>query len=115
MTKFNPNNKKVLTYRECLEPAMEITEQADADQYLAAYVEHIQTALNEHPRDDNKTAAEIAAVNLGYYAGYYGNETRERVERLFRCSHPIFGAIAVKGAPSPEEAFEAGRKMGSGL
>jgi len=30
------------------------------------------------------------------------------VERLFRCSHPIFGSIAENGEPSPEEAFNAG-------
>jgi hypothetical protein len=30
------------------------------------------------------------------------------VERLFRCSHPIFGSIAENGEPSPEAAFNAG-------
>jgi hypothetical protein len=46
--------------------------------------------------------------NLGYFAGYYDNETRERVERLFKCSHPIFGSIAKNGAPTAKEALAAG-------
>lgn len=28
MTKFNPDNKEVLNYGECLDPAMKITDQA---------------------------------------------------------------------------------------
>lgn len=36
---------------------------------------------------------------LGYYAGYFSDETRERVERLFQCAHPYFGKIAEHGRP----------------
>lgn len=99
MTKFNPENKKTLSYGECLGPAMTITNETDAAQYLADYVAFIQKHLDNEPRNDGKTAADVARINLGYYAGYYGNETRERVERLFKCSHPIFGSIAKEGAP----------------
>ncbi len=48
-------------------------------------------------------AEEIERANLGYWAGYYRPETRERVERLFRCAHPFFGSIAEKGPPTPEQ------------
>jgi hypothetical protein len=41
-----------------------------------------------------------------------GAETRARVELLFKCAHPVFGAIVEKGQPTPEEAFEMGRKLG---
>jgi hypothetical protein len=71
MTKFNPENKKVLTYGECLGPAMEITNEIDAKQYLLYYVSFIQKEINKNPRDD-MTAEQIAKTNLGYYAGYYG-------------------------------------------
>lgn len=108
MTKFNPDNKDSLTYGECLGPAMEITEEANAKQYLTAYAAFIQRSLDKEPRKDNMTALEVAKINLGYYAGYYSNETRERVERLFGCAHPIFSAISEKGAPTPEAAFAAG-------
>jgi len=87
-------------------PAMEITEQAQATEYFERCVEH---CMNFGKSRDEAEAIERA--NLGYYAGYYNNETRMRVERLFSCAHPIFGSIADKGIPTPEEAFEAGRKL----
>ncbi len=49
----------------------------------------------------------LERMNLGYYAGYFSVETRQRVERLFRAPHPIFGSRQL----APEEAYEAGRKM----
>ena len=90
MTKFNPKNKKTLTYADTLGPAMEITNEEDAKQYFEAYVSFIQKALNEENDIINDmTAEEIALSNLGYYAGYYNEEVREQVERLFNCKHPI--------------------------
>jgi len=38
-----------------------------------------------------KKAIKIEASNLGYYKGYYDIETIDRVTKLFRCIHPIFG------------------------
>lgn len=111
MTKFNPENKKELSYGECLIPAMEITDPDDALQYLKAYVYYIQGFLDKEPRNDKKTALSIAKINLGYFAGYYDNETRERVEKLFKCRHPVFGSIEGNGAPTPQEAFNLGLRM----
>jgi len=91
MTKFNPEGKEVLTYGDCLSLTMKITDQADADQYFKKYVAHIQGHLNKEPSKDDMTAEQIARTNLGYFAGYYDNETRIRIERLFSCSHSIFG------------------------
>jgi len=107
MTKFNPENKKSLTYGECLDPAMKITDAEDARQYLASYIkfqeENMQEASGKH------TAEEICKINLGYYAGYYDDETRKRVERLFVCSHPVFGSIEKNGRPTADEALECGK------
>ena len=105
MIKFNPENKKVLTYKECLSPAMEITNSVCARQYLVAYTVFIQKELDKKPRDDNMTAEEIAKINLGYYAGYYGAEVGERVNKLFLTTHPIFG----DKRPIPEKALEIGK------
>lgn len=91
MTTFNPENKKNLTYGECLDPAMKITDEEDARQYLAAYIKFQQANMGE--ASGKHTAEEICKINLGYYAGYYNEETRKRVERLFNCSHPVFGGI----------------------
>ena len=91
MTKFNPDNKDVLTIYEALDPAMYITEPQYAEQYLDDYAAYIQEFLDAEPCDDDKSAADIARENIGYYAGYYDSETMARVNRLFSCSHPIFG------------------------
>ena len=110
MTKFNPENKETLTFGECLGPAMEITDPEDAQQYFAEYVNYIQKyhMLDKEPRDDDVTAEQIVKINLGYFAGYYDDETRQRVEELFMCSHPVFGSIKNDGSPTPDQAFEMG-------
>lgn len=107
MTKFNPLNKKTLTIGECLSPAMEITDKEDAMQYKAAYVAYIQADLDKNPNE--LTAEQIANANLGYFAGYYSNKVRSRVEKLFECAHPVFGSIQKYGIPTAKEAFELGR------
>lgn len=93
MTKFNVENKDLLTIGESLGPAMKITDEADAVQYKKAYMAYIQKYLDVEPDKDGRTANEIANINLGYFAGYYSDETRERVERLFCCSHPVYGSV----------------------
>jgi hypothetical protein len=69
-------------------PAMAITDETEARAYFEKCVRHSMAHGN-----DRKQAERIERANLGYYAGYYDNETRERVERLFRCAHPVFGPI----------------------
>lgn len=100
--------KRKITIGEKYEPAMRITEQADADRYFNECVEH--TMLTMHC--SLLKAREIERANLGYFAGYYDSETRARVEQLFKCAHPNFGAIKDKGVPTPEEAIAAGKKAG---
>jgi len=123
-TKFNPEGKDKLTYGECLGTAMSITDPEDAKQYFEAYVEFQLKFMKDEKirllemksKGGNidvdamlKSEAEaICKSNLGYYAGYYDNETRERVERLFCCEHPIFGSFADNGSPTPQEAFNSG-------
>jgi hypothetical protein len=112
MTPFNPKKKKILTIGEALDPAMQITTEEDARHYKAAYVAYLEQFLTNGVNDQGMTAEEIANSNLGYYAGYGSNELRERVERLFKCSHPVFGSIKENGAPTPKQAFELGKKIG---
>jgi hypothetical protein len=84
-------------------PAMEMTDPAEAAAYFEECVAHNMWY-------GKRTRAEAEAVeraNLGYYAGYYDHETRLRVEKLFGCSHPVFGA-ATNGRPDPGAAFAAG-------
>jgi len=90
-----------ITFGQKYGPAMAIQTQAAADAYFEKCVRHTMS----HHGKTRKAAESLERQNLGYYAGYYGDETRERVERLFKCAHPVFGAIAEKRSPSPEKAF----------
>lgn len=106
-----------ITNGEKYDPAMKIETQQGADDYFVLLVEHClrcypafqDSPFVPHPRT---TAEMIERSNLGYWAGYFDHATRERVERLFKCEHPVFGSIAKNGPPTFEQAFQAGVKMG---
>ncbi len=87
-------------------PAMKMTDQKQATEYFELCVEH--TMRFGKTREE---AESIERQNLGYFAGYHDYETRIRIEQLFNCVHPIFGAAA-EHIPTPEEAFELGKKLG---
>lgn len=87
--KFNPKKKDNLTYGEALGPAMEITDEKEAEQYLKDYIEWQSKRMTEATGEN--TPEEICKTNLVYYAGYYNTETMERVNRLFQTTHPVFG------------------------
>jgi hypothetical protein len=89
-------------------PAMVIKEQAAADAYFERCVAHTMSFGKSRAEAEN-----IERQNLGYYAGYYSDETRARVEHLYGCSHPVFGKIAEVGPPTAEEALRAGMKIGA--
>lgn len=105
---INPLPDKI-TIGEKYDPAMSITEEQVAREYFELCVEHTMRFGKSRAE-----AEEIERTNLGYYAGYYDPETRARVERLFNCAHPFFGAIAEMGSPSTKEAIEIGYKLGRG-
>ncbi len=87
------------TIGEVYGPAMTIDDQAEADTCFEGLV---QTAL-ANGAGSRELAEALVRSNLGYYAGYYGEATRERVERLFGARHPVFGAKY----PTPEEQLLA--------
>ena len=98
--KYDP--KKKYTYGELYGPAMKIKTKDEADAYFKEILEYC--------RANGETDAGLERDirdNLGYYAGYYDDETRIRVEELFECAHPMFGK-AKDGSPSIEEAFKRG-------
>ena len=95
------------THREKYEPAMNLTEQANADAYFEELVEYNMT----FGHTTRERAEFIERQNLGYFAGYFDHETRLRVERLFHCEHPVFGD-ARKGELSPEAIFKLGIEQG---
>jgi hypothetical protein len=100
--------EKNATTGDLYHPAMKITDQKEADEYFEKLVQWSM----EHWGKTRKEAEKIQRENLGYFAGYFDDKVRARVERLFRCKHPVFGAIAEKGAPTADEAFLAGSRAG---
>lgn len=92
-----------MTYTDKLQAAMAVQTQQQADDALFDLADS-----NVRAGMAFSEALALQRKNLGYIAGYYNNETRARVERLFKCEHPIFGAIALNGPPTPEQAFQAG-------
>ncbi len=105
-----------MTIGEKYDPAMSITDQAEADAYFERCVEHtMRVGLKDKKPLTREEAEDIERQNLGYYAGYCSNETREQVERLFRCKHPVFGSVKENGAPTAFDALVAGVKRGAGV
>ena len=93
----------VMTNGEAYGPAMKITDKAEAKVYLQALIDrHVR--ITDH---DPTEAEMIVKTNLGYYSGYYDDETMIRVQNLFDCEHPVFGK-AERGLPTPAEAFQMG-------
>ena len=93
-----------ITIGEKYGPAMAIIEQAAADEYFEVLVEHTMRFGKSR-----KEAEKIERMNLGYYAGY--GFDRERVERLFRCSHPVFGPVS--NPVTTDQALLAGCMKGA--
>jgi hypothetical protein len=91
-----------ITIGDKYRPAMTIEDQTEADAYFEQCVEHTM----RFGKKSREEAESIERANLGYFAGYYSHDTRRRVERLFRCAHPIFGSIAQNGPPTAEETRE---------
>ncbi len=90
MTQFNPDNKEIMTYHESLRPAMQITEQDDADQYFNHYVEYMRRqlpALTVLKR--GMDAEQVCRMNLNYFCRYYDEETQDRVMMLFDCRYSL--------------------------
>jgi len=98
------------TIGEVYGPAMVIEDQAAADAYFDLIVAHLMTW-----GESKESAEKMARDNLAYVAGYHGDATRLRVERLFNCAHPFFGPIAKNGPPTDEEALRAGMILGKKL
>ena len=99
--------KSDITMGDKYRPAMSMTDPEQAEAYFEECVAHYMSFGKSR-----EEAESIERQNLGYFAGYYDDETRERVERLFKCAHPIFGKISENGAPTPEQAFSMGIAAG---
>ena len=91
-----------------LSDAVNVQHQIEADEILLEMI-HAVVADGKATVEE---AGKIVKENIAYYAGYYGNDVRERVEKLYGCTHPVFGSYAKYGAQPTEMALEMGRRVG---
>jgi hypothetical protein len=95
------------------EGAMKVSTKEEADGWLDVAVRKLHAASQG---SQTKIEIEFAIKsNLGWFAGYYSHEDRDRIEKLFGCQHPYFGSIAVNGPPSVTEAIRIGIQRGKEL
>jgi hypothetical protein len=87
---FEWKGKKLTGYQEVVETALKL-EGAEQEEFVEAYC-RIGT---------------YARQNMGYVSGYYDRETADKIMKIFKTSHPIFGTTH----PAPEDAFEMGKRM----
>lgn len=87
---------------------MIVEDQAEANQLLERNVVHsMRYSEKQLTREE---ALRIERSNIAYMAGYHDQETRVRVERLFRCVHQLLGSSAKQ--LTVEEAFQLGARIG---
>jgi hypothetical protein len=91
--------------------ALEITDEREARVY---FEELVQRALGQMPSFTREEAESHVKSSIAYYAGYYDNDVRARVERLYNCVHPFFGSIEKNGPPGPEAAYRMGQAAAMG-
>jgi hypothetical protein len=97
-----------VTVEEKYGPAMQINTEDDAKRYLEGCIAHTVRVNKEILEED---ARQQELDNIGYYAGYFDEETRKRVEKLFGAVHPVFGSVKIKR--TPKEIFDLGFEIGS--
>lgn len=95
------------TLGEIYGPAMEITTADAARAYLKRITHHLH---RHHPSKSLPECEQQARDNIGYWSGYYSDETASRALRLFQATHPIFG----DSQPEPEAARVAGFRLVAG-
>ena len=104
--------KKTKSMAKAYGKAMKIISQKEADIFFKKMIDGLCKEFPEQSRDEHER---IQRSNLAYFAGYYNEEIRWRVEALFKCAHPIFGPVAKYPAPTPDEAFRIGAAMAKAM
>ena len=94
---------KKFPFTDFLNRSVLVRTEEEANSIIWDYTAYIIQETNKNWAE----AQEIVLRNIGYYAGYYDRKTQERVYKLFKTEHPIFGTKQ----PTTDEALHAGIKM----
>ena len=85
-------------------PAMEVQTKEEAEAYFKRLIEHYVRHWNKSIDE----ATSIVKQSLGYFAGYYDQETIERTQRLYGTVHPVFGDAETIKRISGKQVFLMG-------
>ncbi len=94
------------TFGEVFDSANACTTKEEAQAWLKKEIERHSVEYKYTPEESEK----IIKANLGYFAGYYDEATRVKIETLFGAQHPIFGSVSRKW--TPDEIFKKGVELG---
>lgn len=103
------DGKELTTYGDfigAVSKIIEIGEEKRAKAFITAYTEDLAKKV---PYRD---AEQMAADNIGWLMGEYGFEKMRKGLALFAAAHPIFGSADAATNVGPQEAFEAGLRIG---
>jgi len=98
---------KITTAGAVLHPAMEVETEEEANELLEKIVAYY--SMHNVDKRSEEELRDLARYNIGYWTGYFSNETAQRVFKLFKTMHPLFG----NAQPTPEEAFKMGESLGT--
>lgn len=101
-------DKEYETIGEVFDLALKLAKE-NPDEAQEWFVEYGGYIAHENNCDLEK-ATNIAKSNLGYFAGYYDQETCDIIYKTYQCSHPIFGDKPFN--VDPEEAYKKGLELG---
>ena len=101
---------KNVTLGELYDPAMKVKTQEEANECLKSIVYHTMIISTPKIKTRQETI-DMVKQNIGYWAGYFDEETQDRVYKLYKTQHPVFGLIR----PTAEQAFQKGIEFGEKL
>lgn len=96
---------RLMTNGEKYNPAMQITDQAEANVYFGKCVNHCML----YGKKDIGAAHRIERANIRYWAGLYDENMRVRVHKLFKTRPPILGK------PRPADEFAVDQEQAPNL
>lgn len=105
---FNPSGKETLTYGEALEPIQFVNNKEQAQKFIEDYFNFTKKVVIGTPEEGMSDEHYMGVVksNIGYYAGYFDNDTRNKVHDLFEIEHPYLPRNV-----APDEALRIGMTL----
>lgn len=100
--------KELVTFGDIGDAAVKIAKSQDREKAKKFLQAHADALAEKGKLTPGQDPFEVAASNIGYWAGYMDRETMELMWEIFDVDHPMFG----RKVPTAIEAFEMGVERG---